>query len=349
MKLLHSADWHLGAPLQSRSEALRQALPQVPTKVVALAQAQRCDLLLLAGDIFDSPTPPPEAVEALREALRQAQMPVFIAPGNHDHVGLGSPWLDTAWPENVRIFTREEIGSVGIPALSCRIYGAGFRDIYCDALLEGFRAQCPEKWAIGLFHGDPIQVQSQKNSVTQAQVRASGLSYLALGHVHQGGAFRAGDTLCAWPGCPMGRGFDETGDKGVLLVTLEDTCTAKFLPLDGPRFRWHKLEAGADALTALQSILPPTPSGDFFRIELTGESQPLDLQILAAAFPHIPNLELVDRTVPPLDLWQNAGEDSLEGVYFGLLQQAAQTQPELATLAARISRQVLLGREVELP
>ena len=54
-----------------------------------------------------------------------------------------------------------------------------------------------------------------------------------------------------------------------------------------------------------------------------------------------------------MDLWGSVGEDSLEGVYFGLLQQATQSDSRIlqanAQLAARISRQILDGQEVKLP
>ena len=57
--------------------------------------------------------------------------------------------------------------------------------------------------------------------------------------------------------------------------------------------------------------------------------------------------------MPPVDLWANAGEDTLEGIYFNLLRQAMEGQDEETcrkiALAARISRQLLLGQEVKLP
>ena len=74
---------------------------------------------------------------------------------------------------------------------------------------------------------------------------------------------------------------------------------------------------------------------------------------LAAAFPHVPNLELRDRTAPEIDLWALIGEDTLEGVYFKTLHDGLETDSEklqrCLKLAARISRQILDGQEVVLP
>ena len=58
-----------------------------------------------------------------------------------------------------------------------------------------------------VLHGDPANPSAPCRPVTRAQVAASGLQYLALGHIHTRGQLEAGGALCAWPGCPMGRGL----------------------------------------------------------------------------------------------------------------------------------------------
>ena len=356
MKLLHSADWHLDSPIFGRTQAqtdlLREALLQLPHRVAAAAKAENCDLMLLSGDLFDGPCTP-ESLQALKTALKEVQIPVFISPGNHDYVGAASPWLLDSWPENVHIFTSRTVESAPLPALNCRVYGAAFTGPEDAGLLENFQACGDEVWHLGVFHGDPTMAGSPYGPITAEQVRASGLSYLALGHIHKGGSFRAGDTLCAWSGCPMGRGFDELDHKGVNIVTLEDGCSATFLPLDTPRFYDWEVEAGSDAAAAISGVLPGAASADFYRITLTGESEPLDCDGLQTRFSQYPNLQLRDRTVPPIDLWASAGSDTLEGTYFEMLRQAMENADEETrrkiALAARISRQLLDGREVKLP
>ena len=356
MKLLHSADWHLDSPFYGRTQdqcdLLREALLLLPHKIVATAKKEGCDLMLLSGDLFDGPYTQ-EGLQALKTALKEAEIPVFISPGNHDFVSAATPWLTEVWPENVHIFTSRTVESVAIPALDCRVYGAAFTAVEDTGLLEDFHLEGTEKWHLGVFHGDPTMVGSPYGPITAEQVNASGLSYLALGHIHKGGSFRSGSTLCAWSGCPMGRGFDELDIKGVNNVTLEEDCTLSFLPLDTPRFYDWELEAGADAAATLSAHLPGAGNRDFYRITLTGESEPIDCDALQAQFSQFPNLQLRDRTVPPIDLWASAGADTLEGAYFGMLRQAMEgADPETCrkiALAARISRQLLDGREVKLP
>ena len=347
MKILHTADWHLDAPLQGHDEHLRNALAAVPEKLLELCREEGCDMVLIAGDVFDGAYTPHTA-KRLREILAAMAVPVFITPGNHDFCSPDSPWKREIWPENVYIFDSPSIESVGLADLDCRVYGAGFSAMDCPSLLEGFRAEGTERYAIGVFHGDAQQSRSPYNPITKQQVQESGLDYLALGHIHKADSFMAGATLCAWPGCPMGRGYDEPGEKGVYIVTLDQQVTAVFRPLATPRF--YDLQAQPEQIG---SLLPPVRSEDYYRVTLTGCCEEPDLGKLKGEYAHIPNLVLRDKTTRPVDVWGNLGEDSFEGVYFGLLKQAMETADEEEKreilLAARISRQLMEGQEVILP
>ena len=349
IKILHSGDWHLDSPFQGRTEAqagyLRRELLNIPDKIAALCEEENCDLVLLGGDLFDGAYTQ-ESYRRVYDALLRMGKPVFISPGNHDYISPDSPYEKEIWPDNVHIFKRQTIEWVDIPALDLRVYGAGFQSMDCPPLLDDLKV---EGRAVGLFHADPTQINSPYNPVTKAQVAESGLAYLALGHVHKGDSFLAGQTLCAWPGCPMGRGWDEEGEKGVLIVTLDDGAQTKFVPLDTPGF----YDLAVDAGSGIGSVLPAVPNADFYRITLTGEAELPDLEALQEEFSRFPNLTLRDHTRRPIDLWQKAGEDSFEGMYFGLLRDAldgaAEEEKEKILLAAGVSRQLLDGQEVELP
>ena len=347
MKILHTADWHLGAPLQGHGEELRQALAAIPGQILEVLRQEKCDLVLLAGDVFDGAYTP-YTYQTVYETLKAMEVPVFITPGNHDFCAPDSPWNKEIWPENVHIFRSQQVESVAIPELNCRIYGAGFGAMDSAAQLNGFVANCSEKYAIGIFHGDTTQVNSPYNPITKSQVLSSNLDYLALGHIHKADSFAAGKTLCAWPGCPMGRGYDEQGEKGVYIVTLEDTASIRFYPLNTPRF--YDLQA---ELKDLGSVLPPVASNDYYRVTLTGSCETPDLEKLKAEYARFPNLVLRDKTTRPVDIWGSLGEDSFEGTYFGLLKQALETaneeQKQEILLAAELSRRLLEGQEVVLP
>lgn len=86
MKILHTADWHLGKRLQEYSRLEEQK--EVLQEIVDIAENEEVDLVLLAGDIFDSFNPNHEAVELLYKTLKKlshnGQRPIIAISGNHD-------------------------------------------------------------------------------------------------------------------------------------------------------------------------------------------------------------------------------------------------------------------------
>ncbi|WP_215225117.1 metallophosphoesterase family protein [Echinicola shivajiensis] len=86
LKILHSADWHLGKRLQEYSRLPEQEL--VLEEIIQIADREDVDLVLLAGDIFDTFNPSHEAVELLYKSLKRlskdGQRPIIAISGNHD-------------------------------------------------------------------------------------------------------------------------------------------------------------------------------------------------------------------------------------------------------------------------
>ena len=202
LKILHSADWHLDSPFagfdDSQRALLKQEQQSIPGKTAQLCRREKCDLMLLAGDIFDG-EPARETVEALKKALSECGARVFITPGNHDFCAPGSLWLEESWPENVYVFTRG-LEAVTIPELNCRVYGAGYQSMDSAPLLENFRAEGSEKYCIAVLHGDPTRKDSPYCPITAQQVRDSGLQYLALGHIHKAVGRCAHGRAAPWGG-----------------------------------------------------------------------------------------------------------------------------------------------------
>ncbi|MFN8938459.1 MAG: exonuclease SbcCD subunit D [Acidobacteriota bacterium] len=90
MKLLHTADWHLGQILRGygRAEEQREAMAQV----VGIAGEEQADVMVVAGDVFDTGNPPVEAQELYFETLVQLRrqcprMEIVVVAGNHDAAG----------------------------------------------------------------------------------------------------------------------------------------------------------------------------------------------------------------------------------------------------------------------
>ncbi len=86
LKVLHTADWHLGKRLQEFSRLEEQKL--VLEEIIEIADREKVDLVILAGDIFDTFNPSHEAIELLYKTLKKLSKngtrPVIAISGNHD-------------------------------------------------------------------------------------------------------------------------------------------------------------------------------------------------------------------------------------------------------------------------
>ncbi|WP_373707825.1 exonuclease subunit SbcD [Kaistella sp.] len=90
MKILHTADWHLGKRLDRFSRLEEQIL--VMDEIVQIADEQNVDLILIAGDLFDNFNPSVEAIELFYKTLKRLSLngkrPVIAISGNHDSPSL---------------------------------------------------------------------------------------------------------------------------------------------------------------------------------------------------------------------------------------------------------------------
>ena len=284
--------------------------------------------------------------------------PVLIAPGNHDPFTPRSPYQRLVWPENVHIFRHEQLRAVALPDLGCVVHGAAFvgpdrtSQVLSNVVL-------PPDGLVHLLclHGDVSGPDSRYGPVTREQIGLCGADYLALGHVHQAsGLQRQGRTWWAYPGCPEGRGFDELGEKGVLVGTVDkDGADLRFVPLCLRRY--HILRADVTDTTpagALAACLPETAGLDVCRVIFTGEAegQGVDLPALESAFrDRVYALELRDQTRPAQSIWARAGEDSLRGLFLGELRRryedaSTEEERQQITQAVRFGLAALEGRDI---
>lgn len=90
MKILHTADWHLGKRLDRFSRLEEQIL--VMEEIIGIADEEHADLILVAGDLFDNFNPSVEAVELFYKTLKRLSLngkrPVIAISGNHDSPNL---------------------------------------------------------------------------------------------------------------------------------------------------------------------------------------------------------------------------------------------------------------------
>ena len=325
VRILHAADFHLdsayGALTPEQATERRRESRENLTRLVDYANDHQAQLMLLAGDLFDSDAIFGQTGEMLATELARFRGEVVIAPGNHDYYSERSACAKLPWPENVHIFKQDVMESVAFPQYGCVVHGAAFVKEDAEALaLEGLAAE-DGMIHIGVLHGDVGSKDSRYRPVSPDQIAKSGLAYLALGHVHgYSGVLQAGKTAYAYPGCIEGRGFDELGDKGFLFGEVEcENVNLRFVPFARRRYQILRVDVtdSGQPVEAICRQLPLRTEDDIYRILLVGESaEPIRAdkirEELAERFYY---LEVRDQTRLQQDLWARCDDDTLRGLF----------------------------------
>ena len=227
-----------------------------------------------------------------------------------------------------------------------------------EGFLSGFAAPVDGKVHIGLLHGEIDPAEIRYDPIRREEIAASGLAYLALGHIHKRTEpLTYGKTLCAWPGCPEGRGFDELGEKGFYtgIIDEDGKISLDFVPFARRRYEILTVDVtGQDPRTAVEGALPAETAWDLYRILLTGETGEggVSLEALQETLAdQFYALELRDQTRLAEDLWARAEEDSLRGLFLKDLKtqlNCAGTEEERRriTMAARFGLAALDHRDL---
>ena len=362
LKFIHAADLHLDSAFAALGvEKARQRRREGRFLVERLAELTRregADALLISGDLFDGREVYPETLECLRHCFASLDARVFIAPGNHDPYRSGGAYERVNWSENVHIFKSETIEAVEWAEKNAVIYGAAFTAAQrFDYPLAGFAAPKDGRVHLMVLHGDVCGGESSYGAIRSDEIAASGLHYLALGHVHQRSVpEKTGETVWAYPGCTEGRGFDETGEKGVLVGEIgEGSMALRFHPLAKRKYEILTVDVtDRDAEDAVRQALPASAETDHIRVRLVGETgeKGIDccrLQEKLGGLCYA--LELRDETTLRIDLAEAAAEDSLRGLFLRRMREkiaAAETEEEkrIAEDALRMGLAALSGREI---
>lgn len=226
MKIIHTADLHLGSALvqfpKEKARRRGEELLQTFARLADYAKREGVYGVLIAGDLFDSDRTPRYWVRAVFSVVRgAAPVRFFYSTGNHDE----NPFdAGEALPENLYRFdktrgfyTYELPENITVSGIDRAVMGE--RNAYQTLSLS------PEKFNIVMMHGDLVNSQyPDKDAVCLPSLWNRGIDYLALGHIHNPPPADRLDTRgkYRYAGCLEGRGFDESGKKGAWLIEIRD-------------------------------------------------------------------------------------------------------------------------------
>lgn len=235
VSFLHTADLHLSRPFgflpPKIAEERRRDQRKTLSKICSLAIERGVDLLLVAGDLFDTKDPDPTDIESFTtevEKMSQAGIRTFVIPGNHDEAGRNSVWTSLQ-AEGLYVFTEPKWHAEIIEDLGTAITGIAFdRGGHHRRAFDGF-PETPDAVNIVLTHAsyELFEGQVERYHPFSAQeIEAVSADYVALGHYHSRSTI--GGKAACYPGSPEGISFDqaETGSRSVIIGRIEDGSTA---------------------------------------------------------------------------------------------------------------------------
>lgn len=233
MRIIHCADLHLdsrmNANLTKEKARERQAeLLNTFEKMMDYAVLHRVDAIIIAGDLYDTKNISAAARNTVREAImRNPDIDFYYLKGNHDAESFLSNLEEM--PENLKLFDSSWTTYAADKAGRIMITGAELCkenavSIYNELTLD------MEKCNIVVLHGQEAEHAARDGAevISLRSLRNKGIDYLALGHIHsyKYEELDARGHYC-YPGCLEGRGFDECGEHGFVLLDI-DGETRKF-------------------------------------------------------------------------------------------------------------------------
>jgi len=236
LKILHTADWHLGRRFPAFPDEAQKKLSRARMDVIArildVGRRNGVNVVLCAGDLFDDPTPSEDFWEGLAKTLRDhpgPHVPVFLVPGNHDPLTSESVWAPThpfrsRLPKWVHVVDRDDFSydlspEVVLYASPCRSK-AGERDL---AMALPARESGDKRIRIGCVHGCTFDIDGYQTNfpICRDAGVQRGLDYLAIGDTHSFRDVTEGSPVpTVYPGAPEPTNFDEPRAGCIALVAL---------------------------------------------------------------------------------------------------------------------------------
>ncbi len=240
MRIIHCADLHLDSKLTAhlsgeKRKERRAELLESFRRMVHFGEQHQVEAVLIAGDLFDSNVISQTTMNTVVQIiLRHPEICFYYLKGNHDSKGIFHESMQI--PDNLKLFTDtwqyylQPCRKGQVVIAGAELTKENQRNLYENLYLH------PDAVNIVMLHGQETEYQGPDRTVTVPlrEFKNRGIDYLALGHVHsyKQGQLDARGIWC-YPGCLEGRGFDECGEHGFVLLEIDEEtgiCETEFVP-----------------------------------------------------------------------------------------------------------------------
>ena len=230
MKFIHCADIHLDSGMRAnldreKSKERKAEILRTFLRMVDYAEEQKISVILIAGDLFDTNKVSKTAMNAVYNCIcTHPDVDFYYLKGNHDVNSFLASMEEI--PKNLHLFTTEwtsyQIGKTDKGNIM--LYGAEF-DKQDNSSLYNRLTLNSRDFNIVTLHGQTNKYQSKDKVevIPVSELRNKGIDYLAMGHIHSYSMEKLDDrgSMC-YPGCLEGRGFDECGEHGFVVIDVEE-------------------------------------------------------------------------------------------------------------------------------
>lgn len=279
MKLIHTADLHLASEMESRlspekAKLRRKELFETFERMADYAEKENVTAILLCGDVFDEGKPGRSAIDSFIRIVEEHPSVSFLClSGNHDE----SLESLAQKPENLLCFGRRwkkySFGNVDVWGFEQDENNLGILYETLDPL--------PDRVNVVMLHGQVLRYAAKpaRDTVVLPSLIGKNIDYLALGHIHTHKEERLDERgVWCYCGCPEGRGYDECGEKGFVLLKIDDgKIERRFVPFSKRTVFEIEVdvtgcEDEAELEDRIREKVRGIPGKDLLRLVLTGST-----------------------------------------------------------------------------
>ena len=362
MRMIHCADLHLDSAMtthldRDKANERKQELLNAFIKMVEFAAANRVEVILIAGDMFDTKDVQRTTKNTvIYQIQKHPEIRFYYLKGNHD----GDNFIDELIeiPDNLYLF--DDQWKSYKEGKNIRIYGVE-QTGYNPYIYQEFQANKNEI-NIVMLHGQDTETGG--DSPEDINIRAlenKGIDYLALGHIHtyREGQLDGRGRYC-YPGCLCGRGFDECGPHGFVCINIDEErhiVQSKFLPIDSRNLYQVYVDVTGcnttiEMIDLISEKLRAYSPASLIKIVLTGNLDvecEKNLEYIQKTFEsEFYYVTVSDKTALSVDIDKFAMDISLRGEFVRQVRQREDLSDEDKSIVIRYGLQILDGeKEVE--
>lgn len=355
MRIIHTSDLHLESSFvklsaeqqRERKAELYSGFERMVDEAVRLGAA----LFIIAGDLFDTTRISARAAERVSAVIeRHPEIDFLYLRGNHE----GTAFIDklSAKPKNLLVFeddwTYFEYGEIVIAGRNMLS-----EDMFDTLTLDPLRRN------ILVLHGPVCDYSRAQGGISLPDLARTDADYVALGHYHAYASYQLSDRAVAvFSGTPEGRGFDEAGEHGfVVIETDTPNVTHRFIP--SARRHVHIVSVDITGLTGRREIedavadrIYSIPRTDLVRVVLSGKRAvevSLDLYAISERWrDRFYYLELKEETRLDIDPMSYAHDKSLKGEFIRLVYSREDIPEDMRDSIVRCGIGALMGEDFDI-